>query len=408
MDTNKLEQLLKDISKIILLEKAQQEEKWKRGECFNIFQILGVATSEVRLHSAFLAELFKPYASHGMETTFLLSFLDNVIRRENVPFEFDVASAKVNVEYNVGKISDDYTEGGRIDLLIQDKNKQTIIIENKIYAGDQPCQLYRYNQFAKCNLRLDDSKLRILYLTLNGDEPSKESLNNAIFKYYRISYRDDILPWLDCCLSKAALKPMLRETIFQYINNLKDILSIMDTSNNNNFLEILTSDDNAETALTILANAGEIHNRIREHFIDKIQMLCESYGYTFKCDEGVRTASHNNWMHISTPQIKDIEFRIGVKEHTNSDGYRMCFVSLTRQNPNTGYKFWQNDNSTDEFPFGWTYLWGEDGETGRWWRWDDIETLKDMVNGKMLKFIKSQLQRIKDENIFEKMNGLLG
>ena len=403
-----IESIIKQLQQILIIERNNQEEKWKRGECFNIFQILGVATSEVRLHSAFLAELLKPCASHGMGAKFLSSFLDTIIRRENVLFEFDVDSAKVYVEYNVGKISDDYTEGGRIDLLVQDKNMQTIIIENKIYAGDQLCQMFRYNQFAKKKLHLADNQLRLLYLTLNGDEPSKDSLNDDVFKYYRISYRDNILPWLECCLSIAALKPMVRETIFQYINNLKNILSIMETSNNEKFLDILTSEDNAETALTILANAGEIHNRIRESFINKIRLLCESYGYTFKCDEGVRTASHNNWIHIFDPKFKDIEFRIGVKSHTNSDGYRMCFVSLTRQNLNSGYKFWKNDNPVEEFPFGWTYLWGEDGETGRWWRWDDINTLKDMTNGKMLKFIESQLKRIKDENIFEKMNELLG
>lgn len=404
-----IESIIKQLQPILIVERNNQDEKWKRGECFNIFQILGVATNEVRLHSAFLAELLNPCASHGMATKFLSSFLDNVIRRENVPFEFGVDSAKVYIEYNIGNISDDYTEGGRIDLFIQDKNKQTIIIENKIYAGDQLCQMFRYNQFAQNNLQLADNQLRLLYLTLNGDEPSKESLNNATFKYYRISYRDDILPWLDCCLSIAALKPMVRETIFQYINNLKSILSIMETSNNDKFLDILTSEDNVETALTILANAGEIHNRVRENFIHKIRKLCDSYGYTLICDEGVRTASHNNWIHIFDSQIKDIEFRIGVKSHTNSDGYRMCFVSLTRQILNSEFKFWQNDNPTDaEFPFGWTYLWGEDGETGRWWRWDDVDTLKDMANGKMLKFIGSQLQRIKDENIFEKMDELLG
>ena len=403
-----IESIIKQLQQILIVERNNQEEKWKRGECFNIFQILGVATSEVRLHSAFLAELLNPCASHGMGAKFLSSFLDTVIRRENVLFEFDVDSANVYVEYNVGNISDDYTEGGRIDLLVQDKNKQTIIIENKIYAGDQHCQMFRYNQFAKKDLQLADNQLRLLYLTLNGDEPSKDSLNDDDFKYFRISYRDDILPWLECCLSIAALKPMVRETIFQYINNLKNILSIMDTSNNDKFLDILTSEENVETALAILANAGEIHNRIRENFINKIRQLCESYGYTFKCDEGVRTASHNNWIHIFDPKLKDIEFRIGVKSHTNSDGYRMCFVSLTRQNLKTGYEFWQNDNPLEEFPFGWTYLWGEDGETGRWWRWDDINTLKDMTNGKMLKFIESQLQRIKDENIFEKMNELLG
>ena len=211
-----IESIIKQLQQILIVERNNQEEKWKRGECFNIFQILGVATSEVRLHSAFLAELLNPCASHGMGAKFLSSFLDTVIRRENVLFEFDVDSANVYDEYNVGNITDDYTEGGRIDLLVQDKNKQTIIIENKIYAGDQHCQMFRYNQFAKKDLQLADNQLRLLYLTLNGDEPSKDSLNDDDFKYFRISYRDDILPWLECCLSIAALKPMVRETIFQY------------------------------------------------------------------------------------------------------------------------------------------------------------------------------------------------
>lgn len=404
-----VESIIKQLQQVLFVERICQEERWKRGDCFNIFQILGVATSEVRLHSAFLAELLNPCASHGMTAKYLSSFLDYVIRRESDPFEFDVDSAKVYVEYNIGNISADYTTGGRIDLMVQDKNKQTIVIENKIYAGDQFCQMFRYNQFARNDLQLSDNQLRLLYLTLNGDEPSKESLNGVEFKYYRKSYREDILPWLECCLSMSALKPMVRETIFQYINNLKNILSIMETFNNNKFLDILTSEDNVETVLAIFSSAGEIQNRIRGNFINKIKILCDSYGYTFKCDEGVRTASDNNWIHISDPEVKDIEFRIGVKNHTNNDGFRMCFVSLTRHNSNCGYKFWQNDIPIDdEFPFGWTYLWGEDGQNGRWWRWDDIDTLKDMTNGKMLNFINNQLRRIKNENVFEKMNDLLG
>lgn len=214
-----VESIIKQLQQVLFVERICQEEKWKRGDCFNIFQILGVATSEVRLHSAFLAELLNPCASHGMTAKYLLSFLDYVIRRESDPFEFDVDSAKVYVEYNIGNISADYTTGGRIDLMVQDKNKQTIVIENKIYAGDQFCQMFRYNQFARNDLQLSDNQLRLLYLTLNGDEPSKESLNGVEFKYYRKSYREDILPWLECCLSMSALKPMVRETIFQYINN---------------------------------------------------------------------------------------------------------------------------------------------------------------------------------------------
>lgn len=61
-----------------------------------------------------------------MTAKYLSSFLDYVIRRESDPFEFDVDSAKVYVEYNIGNISADYTTGGRIDLMVQDKNKQTL------------------------------------------------------------------------------------------------------------------------------------------------------------------------------------------------------------------------------------------------------------------------------------------
>ena len=101
-----IDSIIKQLQQILLVERNNQEEKWKRGECFNIFQILGVATNEVRLHSAFLAELLNPCASHGMSTKYLSSFIDYIIRREGVPFEFDADSAKVYVEYNICNIYD--------------------------------------------------------------------------------------------------------------------------------------------------------------------------------------------------------------------------------------------------------------------------------------------------------------
>lgn len=403
---DEISQLLHAVSNVIVEERTLQEEKRKRGDNFNVFSVLGLQTSEVRLHSALIAELLNPNGDHGLRDKFLEAFLDVLNMHFNDKFIFDTKTAKVEVEHFIGSISDDGETGGRIDLFIQDQYKQTIIIENKIYACDQDRQMSRYNHYAKQNLNLKDEQVRLLYLTLEGDAPSKESCGDEKFDFTCISYKDDLLKWLDKCLMVSALYPIVRETIRQYITTLKNILSIMDTSNNDKFLDILTSDDNVETALTILNKKDEIYKRIRENFIEKIRKLCVSFGYTFKCDEGVKTASNNNWIHISDPQIMDVEFRIGVKSHTNSDGYRMCFVSLTRKKTNSGYKFWQNDNSpTDEFPFGWTYLWGEDD---MWWRWDNPNTIGDMVNGKMLKFIESQLQRIRDENVFEMMNKLLG
>ena len=75
--------LLKKVSLIVARDKIQQEEKRKRGENFNIFKTLGMQTSEVRLHSAFLAELLNPNGSHGLKDKFLKAFLNDVVNQEN-------------------------------------------------------------------------------------------------------------------------------------------------------------------------------------------------------------------------------------------------------------------------------------------------------------------------------------
>jgi hypothetical protein len=69
-----IDSIIKQLQQILLVERNNQEEKWKRGECFNIFQILGVATSEVRLHSAFLAELL----ANGKMLEFIKSQLQRI------------------------------------------------------------------------------------------------------------------------------------------------------------------------------------------------------------------------------------------------------------------------------------------------------------------------------------------
>ena len=122
----KIKELLNQISKIVVKEKTQQEERRKRGENFNIFKVLGLSSSEVRLHSAFLAELLNPNGDHGLEDKFLKAFFEIVIgKKTNI--DFDTKSAKTYVEYDIGTISEDYKEGGRIDMLIRDQNGATII-----------------------------------------------------------------------------------------------------------------------------------------------------------------------------------------------------------------------------------------------------------------------------------------
>jgi len=177
------------------------------GENFNIFKVIDLTTDEVRIHSKFLAELLNPQASHGQGDIFLKLFT-KLFQIDS----FDTETAKVFIEKSIGEKNE--TQGGRIDILIQDNKKRTIIIENKIYAGDQPNQLLRYHNFSKDN---------IFYLTLFGDEPSKESSGNLEINedFKLLSYKDDIVNWLEQCKKEAVNLPLLREGITHYINLIK-------------------------------------------------------------------------------------------------------------------------------------------------------------------------------------------
>lgn len=278
---DKLSQLLQDISKIVVEEKALQEEKRKRGDNFNVFSVLGLQTSEVRLHSAIIAELLRPDGAHGLGDKFMKAFLDVLNKHYDEPFCFDTGSAKVIVEHNIGSISENYESGGRIDLFIVDKSGQTIIIENKIDAGDQYRQMSRYNKYATEDLRLTKDQVKLLYLTKKGDKPSDESLGTGSIDYTSISYKEDILDWLKKCIEISALHPIVRETIRQYITTLKNILSIMDNENKEKMMEtLLASENNLSTALAIV-NSG-LKKKIIDDFIEKLRTLANEESMEFK------------------------------------------------------------------------------------------------------------------------------
>ncbi len=209
--------LMRKISSIC--DKYQLLEE-QSGDNFNIFNVINLTTDEVRVHSAFLAELLNPRGSHGQKSQFLDIFL-----REFSIENFDSASASVKVEQHIGRINE--IEGGRIDIDIWDNNGFHIIIENKIYASDQENQLIRYYNYGmKCK------EHRLFYLTLNGDMPDEEVSCNytdgedkiklEVEQNYRLlSYRKDIIKWLELCREKAVSKPLLREAISHYINLIK-------------------------------------------------------------------------------------------------------------------------------------------------------------------------------------------
>ncbi|MDX1902595.1 MAG: PD-(D/E)XK nuclease family protein [Thermonemataceae bacterium] len=176
------------------------------AEKFNVFSILRVDNAELQ-HSRFLTELLNPNGLHQQGIKFLELFC------KQLGIEgFDYLKAKINIEKS--------TDDGRIDIWIDDE-KSVIVIENKIYAGDQDQQLLRYHTVIDKRF----PKAYLFYLNLWGTQPSEQSKQGLKEgkDFTIISYKTDISKWLESCLKEVTLVPIVRETIRQYLNLVKNL-----------------------------------------------------------------------------------------------------------------------------------------------------------------------------------------
>lgn len=265
------------LGKIGELQKRQifkQIEVSKRGENFNVFNVLGLWSEEVRLHSAMLAELLNPEGSHGCSDAFLVAFVKDILKMDNNLQ--DLSKAIITTEYNIGGISEDGMSGGRIDILIEmpnESNLSSLIIENKIYAGDQANQLRRYYNWGLGHFHSPD-RFKILYLTLDGSNPSSDSIGKGEeFDYGTISYDNDIKIWLKKCASIAYDKPKVRETIIQY-NHLLHQITAYNMENKNSLVEeIASNNDYLKNAVLLCSLQSEI---IKKAIMGPIRQVLEN------------------------------------------------------------------------------------------------------------------------------------
>lgn len=197
------------LDKIGIIDYKYQE--LKKQDQFNIFALLRKITDEEHLHSRFIFELLHPDGTHNKGDLFLKYFLDIVgIKHSND----NVSKILVTKEWM------------KIDLLIRYGN-QAIIIENKIEAQDQDKQLQRYYEKVK-GLGFTKSNIHLIYLTPFGDKPSQKSIGNLDKEYlathlFNISYKEDILNWIEQCIAACATQPSIRESLVQYHHIIKRI-----------------------------------------------------------------------------------------------------------------------------------------------------------------------------------------
>lgn len=372
--------------------KEQRKEKFERGESFNIFNDLGFMSDEVHLHSMFLANLLNPKGSHGQRGKFLEAFLKML--QKSFPaisadsLELDTAIAYVEVEKYIGRQTD--SEGGRIDIYLSD-GKHSIIIENKIYAGDQHHQMLRYWNYGLSQKGNDtDKSFVLIYLTLDGCSPSKDSLGEDLKEndIVCLSYKSDIRGWLDRCVELASRTPLVRETINQYISTI-DILTNNVMEDNKELLDILSKEENLDVVFEIINSKENLINHIiNDEFIPKLKVLAKSKGLEI-CGNYKRNwiAEYNAGAHFQKTGWKyfDLAFQFGSK---GLDGLIFGFVckgnSQRSDIPTTIWEKVQEHYSISSKIKDWDNgLWIHKNFRGNC-NWSNAQDIKDLLNGKTL------------------------
>lgn len=440
MDLKAIQQLLQEAQPILQKSKAEKKEREAKGEYFNVFENLHFTRPEEHLHTPFLRMLLDKDANHGVGKGFLEAFLKMVKKKLKPDFQYDINSS--HIEYKdkyIGEVKisekDGESTGGEIDIFLYDEKGHAIIIENKFDrygnpAQEQPRQLERYHNFGKKEYK---DKFILIYLTPSGREASEDSTGSNKITYYPMSYdlsdnKPNILSWLAECLNISKGCPRIHEVIKQYITFIKDTRHIMEENYQKELLNLLLSKDNLDVTLRILRDEQMIKEKIRRDFCDQLVKLAGEYGLElrgqYQYDDNIVTWNKDNgWMIFVGKEKRQsqIGFVIGNYSRTNSEYGGMLYglsvinadysnleelqkvFKIESDNPDEqplvrdekDYpQFPENKgNIKNDFPLGYSFLYDENRAWKKnWYDWDDVQTLADMRNGKMLDFMRTRFE----------------
>jgi len=198
-------------------------EKKRDSPDYNLFHILRIRHLETVTHTPFLVNLLNPEGSHAQGDLFLRFFLQKVVGFGNSG-QFRLQELKENKHAQ---------SLGFMDIFLRfesDKKQYALVIENKLYAGDQPEQLKRYFDYCKNVMGYADEQIKILYLTIDGKIPTNQSYKQIAVDFASLSgksvltlagYKKEIAAWLEECSQFLPHQGKLYFSLQQYLQTIR-------------------------------------------------------------------------------------------------------------------------------------------------------------------------------------------
>nr|WP_286033114.1 PD-(D/E)XK nuclease family protein [Brachyspira pilosicoli] len=269
LKTDILNKFLPQIKRVI---KEVKEEMKQYPPQFCIFNAINLQKHE-NYNSNLIAKLLEVNIEYeGAKLSFVKDFLMYLNNKFKWNYGFNDINKLKHSDIIIKR--EEYADTRRIDLFISYKKDFAIIIENKIYAGEQDNQLDDYYK----NKKDDYKNLYMIFLTTSGYDPytlseeSKKELGNN----FQTLKHSDIALWLENILENEKYSFLNRENILdndnKYIKDYRLLKSAMiQTIHNANMI----SNNTKELDMT----KSKIQELLEKNIFEDIQTVEDAEEY---------------------------------------------------------------------------------------------------------------------------------
>lgn len=238
----------------------------------------------------------------------------------------------------------------------------------------------------------------MLYLCLNAHEASDASTKseNTELKvresYYPISYNSEIQQWIKDCLAASYDKPLVRETLRQYLDLIISLTNGMG-NNNEKIIELMKMNPSAVTR--ILKVQDEYKQKVIEtELIECFRRFASESQRDLELSFDSDFLVGKKWSRLCLRKKEWRNAIIGIIPESKQSNY---WIGILHKNPEESLETEQKtlpiltDGTNSKFPFGSKWLPGN-------YRWlYDAQTIEDILSGKFIEVIGKLIDDIIDE-----------
>lgn len=195
---------------------------------FNVFDYID--PNELTL-SKIIADLLSPNGAHGQQNTFLIEFIEDIIKKapQHMQAQENLIKLRDAIRSNISNIfiqteATTIHGGRRMDIVINLGNNQGLVIENKPWANDQENALTDYANDAR---RRFPNGWMLIYLHGSGriaDEytlTNREELINS-GHYLDVGYTNFLSGWLRTCLHNHPIPEIIQFFLRNFISYIEN------------------------------------------------------------------------------------------------------------------------------------------------------------------------------------------